>query len=328
MLRRAVGSGLTLRYVAQQQKRQFVVATALTLGSFIFGKEARLADAMENGDLHNKNEDYDLKRQEEVAKRIKALQNGRPMKPKYKGHIPLYTHEKLLLTIISGIKSYYHPENGYNIVQLGEATALPFFLENLKSTMLSDATGRKILKERPNITSETLHLDDLAKMPKNTLGYTYYKWLKKEGVSPDTRASVAYIDDPLHAFVFKRYRQCHDFYHAINDLPIIIEGEIAVKALEASNLGVPMAALGTLLAPLRLKPVQRQRLYDVYLPWAIKTGLHCKPLINVYWEKILDKDVAELRKELGISPPPDLRGIRSDRLKLRNELKMKYDSFE
>lgn len=329
MLRSVLASGqLCARLLPLQQRRQFIVATALTLGGFVFGKRARLADAMERGELHNKNDDQELQKQQNMERRLKSLSSSRPMKPSYEGHVPLYAHEKLLLFIISGLKSYFHPEDGMNIVQLGEATALPVFLENLKSTMLSDETGRRILREQPNIHSETLNMDKLSKMPKNTLGYTFYKWLKKEGVSPDTRAPVRYIDDPVHAYVFKRYRQCHDFYHAINDLPIIIEGEIAIKALEGTNMGVPMALLGTLLAPMRLKKIQKERLYDVYLPWAIRTGLRCKPLINVYWEEILDKDVDELRKELGIHPPPDLRGIRKDRSKARRVLKMKYDNFE
>ena len=42
-------------------------------------------------------------------------------------------------------------------------------------------------------------------------------------------------------------------------------------------------------------------------PWAVETGLTCKPLINVYWEEVLDKDLEELRSELGIKMPPDLR---------------------
>ncbi|EDO16577.1 hypothetical protein Kpol_1064p59 [Vanderwaltozyma polyspora DSM 70294] len=310
------------------QTRQFYVAAALTVGSMIFGKQNKLADSIANGEVHDKTVDYEARHQEALEKRLKTLTDTRPMKPRYEGHIPLNLHEKLLLFVISGIRSYYHPENGVNIVQLGEATALPFILEDLKKTMLSDETGRRILREKPNVRTETLDMDKLSKMPKNTFGYTFYSWLKKEGVSPDTRAPVKYIDDPDHAFIFKRYRQCHDFYHSLNDLPIIIEGEIAVKALEAANMGIPMAALGTLLAPLRLKSAQRQRLYEIYLPWAIRTGLSCKPLINVYWEELLDKDVNELRKELGITPPPDLRKIRKERAALRKKFKMKYESYE
>lgn len=314
--------------IGYEQRRHFLVASALTLGGFVFGKRARLADAMENGEIHNKNNDEDAIRKDRVDKRLRNLSETRPMKPRYKGHVPLYLHERMLLFAISGIKSFFHPEDGNNIVQLGESSAFPFVLESLKQCMLEDETGRRILREQPNINSDTLDMERLKKMDKNSLGYTYYSWLLKEGVSPDTRAPVKYIDDPLHAYVFKRYRQCHDFYHAINGLPIIIEGEIAIKALEAANMGIPMAALGALLAPLRLKPVQRERLYDIYLPWAIRTGLSCKSLINVYWEELLEKDVRELRKDLGIQPPPDLRAIRQERSKIRKELKMKYDAFE
>lgn len=51
-------------------------------------------------------------------------------------------------------------------------------------------------------------------------------------------------------------------------------------------------------------------------------------MINVYWEEILDKDINELREELGISSPPDLREIRKERSRIRKELKMKYENHE
>ncbi|SCV04021.1 LANO_0G07668g1_1 [Lachancea nothofagi CBS 11611] len=304
------------------QRRQFVVATALTLGNFIFGRDARLADAMDRGELYNKNSN------DQKPILDTSIADSRPMKPNYKGHIPLYPHERVLLFLVSGLKSYFHPENGENIVQLGEASAFTYFLRNLEQTMLSDKTGRRLLREQPDITSESLDMDHLSKMAPNTLGHNYYRWLVKEGVSPDTRAPVKYINDPTHAYIFKRYRQCHDFYHAVNDLPIIIEGEIAVKALEAANIGVPMAALGALLAPLRLSQVQKNRLYDVYLPWAVRTGLSSKPLINVYWEELLDHDVDEVRKSLNLSSPPDLRAIRQERARQRKQFKLKYDKHE
>lgn len=309
-----------------EQRRGFLLSgAAVALGStYIFGRDAKLADAVDRGELHNKNEDYAKLRAERTEQRIKALSNNRPMEPRYEGHVPLYLHEKMLLFAISGIRAFFHPENGINIVQLGEATAFPIFLENLKQTMLADETGRRILRDQPNVRTDILDMDKLSKLPKNTFGYTFYKWLEKEKVSPDTRAPVTYIDDPIHAFVFKRYRQCHDFYHALNDLPIIIEGEIIVKALESANMGIPMATLGWMLAPLRLKKAQRDRLYGTYLPWAIKTGLTCKPLINVYWEELLEKDVEELRQELGIKMPPDLRAMRAKRKAMIKRLNEKY----
>jgi ubiquinone biosynthesis protein COQ4 len=112
----------------------------------------------------------------------------------------------------------------------------------------------------------------------------------------------------------QRYRECHDFYHAITGLPIIIEGEIALKMFEFANTLIPMTGIGAVLAPLRLKPKQRERLRTIYFPWAIKNGASAKPLINVYWEEILDQDVQDLRDELGIEKPPDLRELRKKRI--------------
>lgn len=313
-----------------QPNRSILLTAALTatVGELLVGKTARMADAMDRGELHNKNVDYETEREENIQHRINNLKNTRPSTPNYEGHIPLYTTEKLLLFAVSGLRSFFHPENGLNIVQLGEATAWPLFLDSMKRTMLSDPTGRRILREKPNVTTQQLEMDHLAEFPKDSFGYQFYKWCKRENVSPDTRTPVSYVDDPLHAYIFKRYRQCHDFYHALVDMPIVIEGEITVKALEAANMGVPMATLGAILAPFRLKPIQQKRLYDIYLPWAVRTGLTCKPLINVYWEEMLTKNVDELRKELGITLPPDLRTMRAERKERIHELNQKYKQMK
>ncbi|CCD24134.1 ubiquinone biosynthesis protein COQ4 NDAI_0C04750 [Naumovozyma dairenensis CBS 421] len=318
-------------YFLKPQRRNVMLSalTALTstatIGNYLFGKDIKLADAMDKGELHNINEDYASKANETMLNRLKKLRNSRPMEPRYEGHVPLYLHEKLLLFLSSGISSFLHPENGMNIVKLGEATAIPPFLESLKRTMLSDETGRRILRDKPYVHTSILHFDKLSKLPENSFGYTFYKWCQTEKVSPDTRAPVTYIDDPIHAFIFQRYRQCHDFYHALVNMPIIIEGEITIKALEGANMGVPMAILGAIFAPLRLKPIQRKRLREIYLPWAVKTGLNCKPLVNVYWEELLEKDVNELREELGIKMPPNLREMRKKRAEMVKSLKHKYE---
>jgi len=59
-----------------------------------------------------------------------------------------------------------------------------------------------------------------------------------------------------------------------------------------------------------LKRGERERVWDIYFPWAIKAGLHCEGLINVWWERELESDVAELRGRLGLVIPPDMRALR------------------
>lgn len=134
-------------------------------------------------------------------------------------------------------------------------------------------------------------------------------WLDREGVGPDTRATVQYIDDEECAYVMQRYRECHDFYHAITGLPVMVEGEVALKTFEFANTLLPMTGL-SMFAVMRLKPAERERFWKLHLPWAVRSGLASKEVINVYWEEQLERDVDELREELGIEKPADLREIR------------------
>jgi len=76
------------------------------------------------------------------------------------------------------------------VAALGEATASPFFINKLRDTMLSDPTGRRILRDKPRITSTSLDVEKLRQFPDNTIGREYAHWLEIEGVSPDTRAAV------------------------------------------------------------------------------------------------------------------------------------------
>lgn len=186
--------------------------------------------------------------------------------------------------------------------------------------MLSSPTGRRILRDRPRITSQTMSMAYLRSLPDNTVGRSYAQWLDREGVSPDTRNSVKYIDDEECAYVMQRYRECHDFYHALTGLPVVVEGEVALKTFEFANTLLPMTGL-SMFAVSRLKPAERKRFFKIYAPWAINNGVNAKEVINVYWEEQLEKDVDELRAELGIEKPVDLRDIRKRERELKRAQK-------
>lgn len=195
------------------------------------------------------------------------------------------------------------------IATLGETTATPYFIYRLRDAMLSSPIGRRILRDRPRITSHTISTQHLRTLPDNSVGRTYASWLDKEGVSPDTRDQVRYIDDEECAYVMQRYRESHDFYHAVTGLPVMVEGEVALKAFEFANTLLPMTGL-SLFAVARLKPAERSSFWRVYLPWALANGLQSKEIINIYWEEQFERDVDDLRLELGIERPPDLRETR------------------
>lgn len=175
--------------------------------------------------------------------------------------------------------------------------------------MLSNPTGRRILRDRPRITSKSISVEKLRALPESSVGRAYISWLDREGVSPDTRSSVRYIDDEECAYVMQRYRECHDFYHALTGLPVFVEGEVALKAFEFANTLLPMTGL-SLFAITKLKPLERTRFWNTYLPWAVSNGLRSTDIVNVYWEEELERDVNDLRHDLGIERPPDLREMR------------------
>ena len=203
------------------------------------------------------------------------------------------------------------------IATLGETTATPYFIYRLRDAMLASPTGRRILRDRPRISSKTLSMEKLRALPEGSVGRTYVGWLDREGVTPDTRSAVRYIDDEECAYVMQRYRECHDFYHALTGLPVFREGEVALKAFEFANTLLPMTGL-SVFAVTTMKAEERKRFWSTYLPWAVKNGTNSKEVINIYWEERLETPVEELRRELGIEPPPDLREIRR---KVREERK-------
>ncbi|KAL1875147.1 hypothetical protein VTK73DRAFT_10284 [Phialemonium thermophilum] len=244
-----------------------------------------------------------------------VVQGSRPFSvlnrppPNYPGHVPLTRVERAGLAIGSGLISFLNPRRGDLIAAFAEATATPYFIYRLRDAMLANPTGRRILRDRPRLTSETLNLTHLRSLPAGTVGHTYVAWLDREGVSPDTRSAVRYIDDEECAYVMQRYRECHDFYHALTGLPTVREGEVALKAFEFANTLLPMTGL-SVLNVVTLKPRERARFASTYLPWALRNGLRAADVINVYWEEELERNVDDLRRQLGVEPPPDLREIR------------------
>ncbi|CCJ28409.1 unnamed protein product, partial [Pneumocystis jirovecii] len=84
-----------------------------------------------------------------------------------------------------------------------------------------------------------------------------------------TASQVRYINNAEWAYVVQRYRESHDFYHALVGLPATLEGEVALKCFELCNLGLPIALFSILAGAPRLSSAARRRLWTLYFPWAL-----------------------------------------------------------
>lgn len=147
----------------------------------------------------------------------------------YEGHVPLNSFERTFLTVGSALASLVNPARADMIATLSEVSAGPF-LPRLRDQMLESESGRRLLRERPRITSQSVQLEVLQNLPEGTVGKEYVRWLAWCKVTPDTRMpvrrhtllvntvcsladeaqpQVKFIDDPELAYVMQRYRECH-----------------------------------------------------------------------------------------------------------------------
>ncbi|KAI8143123.1 ubiquinone biosynthesis protein Coq4 [Fennellomyces sp. T-0311] len=222
----------------------------------------------------------------------------------YDTHIPIPLRQRALLAAGSAFTALLDPLRGDMVAALGETTGT-FALKRMRDQMLQTESGRQILRERPIINTTTVDFPMLRETCKpGTFGHLYVSWLDTEGVTPDTREPVHFIDDEELAYVMQRYRQCHDFYHALTGLGVSVEEELALKWFEWAQTGLPMTAMASIFGPIMRTQATRKRMFDIYVPWAVYTGKSSVPLISVYFEKHFHRQLDELRSELGITLPP------------------------
>ncbi len=98
--------------------------------------------------------------------------------------------------------------------------------------MAQTEEGRRILKKRPLLSSESLNLPALRRQEPSSLGGAYASFMDSHDFSPDERGLVSFETDEELAYVMTRYRQVHDFWHVLSGLPTSVVGELALKCFE------------------------------------------------------------------------------------------------
>ncbi|KAH8300488.1 hypothetical protein KR018_008668 [Drosophila ironensis] len=217
-----------------------------------------------------------------------------------KERIEISPLQRAILGAGSSIAALLNPRRHDMIACLGETTGEDA-LENIMDTMQASAEGQRILADKPRIHTSTIDFTHLEKLPANTFGAAYVKFLKDNQVTPDSRMAVRFLEDPKLAYLMTRYRECHDLIHTVLGMPTNMLGEVAVKWVEALNTGLPMCYGGAVFGAVRLRPKQRRAYLKHYLPWALENGKRSKPLMPVYWEKRWEQNLDDLRAELRIT---------------------------
>jgi len=233
--------------------------------------------------------------------------------------------DRIAIAAYNATTAFADPTRADAVAALGEITGT-ITLRRIHAEMMGDPTGRLILEERPIVTKANIPYDRLiAEAPDDvdvagddlTFGQAYGVFLKVHGFDPDERDDVNFIEDDTLAYIMLRYRQNHDFFHALTGLPPTVLGELGLKWLELFQTGLPIAALSCTVGSLRLSDEEQRVLQDSYLPWAIQhmnseknidsnsaDGNSSCFLMNIYFEKEFDTPIKELRKRLNIVAAP------------------------
>ncbi|KAJ8907997.1 hypothetical protein NDN08_008098 [Rhodosorus marinus] len=222
----------------------------------------------------------------------------------YHQYQPLSQLGRASVAIGSALLAVRNPARGDLVAALGETTGSAA-LQRLLRRMEASAEGSLLLKERAIISSETVSPKRLKReCPEGTFGAAYADFMLKRNFSPDDRSIVRFVESEDLAYVMLRYRQVHDFWHVLVDLPPSILGELALKWFEWAHTGLPSTLLSASFASFRLSTPQQLHLANDLTPWALDAGAKCANLLSVHYETLFGKDLDELRGDLKLTKAP------------------------
>lgn len=167
--------------------------------------------------------------------------------------------------------------------------------------MLQSEGGRNILRMRPRISSRSLQLDRLRALPDGTFGRAHLEFYTQNGITPDSRAPVAYIRDEELAYVMQRYREVHDCMHTLCGIEVSVVAEIGLKWLEFRHTHLPVTVLSVLGSTVLVGRRDRDHLRRL-LGWAEANAKTSKFFMSVCFEEMLHMNLAQVRERMGIIP--------------------------
>lgn len=146
--------------------------------------------------------------------------------------------------------------------------------------------GRRILDERPELSSRFVDYDYLRTLAPHTLGGAYVRHLDTNGLSADYQAAeTRHVDDPDMAYLMRRFRQTHDVWHALLGIGITGHEEVLTHWFSYGQLRLPVSAMIMVFGTLKHMVLEarwatlRHSLMEAY-----RDGRDAAPLLAVIWE--------------------------------------------
>ena len=171
-------------------------------------------------------------------------------------------------------------------------------VDRLKKT---DA-GQRLLKERPQLSIQSIDWAYLSTLPQHTFGYAVWHHFASHNLLSEPDLGTSPLNwGPEAEYIKDRYRQTHDFRHVLLGLGISGKDEVLLNIFQASQFFLLLNALIGCFGLLKHgwhRPLQTLR----SALKAFREGKRSSFLMTLHFETLWEKDLRELRSELNISP--------------------------
>jgi ubiquinone biosynthesis protein COQ4 len=191
----------------------------------------------------------------------------------------------------------------HEIHRVEEITGRPRY-RALLAELQGTPEGRRLLTERPELSSEHVDYDALRRLPASTFGGAYVRHLDGNGITADYQAAATrHVDDPDIAYLMRRFRQTHDVWHALLGLTIAGHEEVIIHAFSYGQLRLPVSAMIMVLGGMKHIVLERRwgALRHSMLE-AYHVGREAAPLMPVYWEDWWNEPLSDVRDHYNVRP--------------------------
>lgn len=183
-------------------------------------------------------------------------------------------------------------------------------------------TGARLLRDRPDIVERLADREALRRLREGSLGRAYLDFVEREGVSAEgirAASAAGQVGHPMPdalAYVNQRMRDTHDLWHAATGYHGDVLGEAALLAF---NLGQHWHAGVALIVLAALTRAYTHGHAGVILD-GFRRGRRAAWLPAQDWEALLERPLAEVRRELRLGDPPVYTSIRTSELRAQGLL--------
>jgi ubiquinone biosynthesis protein COQ4 len=178
-------------------------------------------------------------------------------------------------------------------------------------------TGRRLLRDKPDIVPILANREALRALPAGSLGRAYLDFVESEGISPEGIRTASEVGRPERgwderfAFVGDRMRDTHDLWHAATGYRGDVLGELSLLAFNLAqnwNTAIALIVVAGILKGFGS--------HDIGLVVdGFRRGQRAAWLPAQDWESLLPLPVEKVREMLKLEAPAEYTPLRTTELR-------------